>query len=124
MIKSGIILTLENGMLLRRSCVFQSVIIWVRNSWLNGPVYDRKPVASKTSPTSLPVSASKPLLASVQRMRSPDKPSIRAVALSILRRQAFASSTSACNDSLKLLETNESFNFTIVYKEKHKRTAL
>ena len=31
-------LTPEKGMFLRRSCVFQFVIIWLRNSWLKGPV--------------------------------------------------------------------------------------
>ena len=82
---------------------FQFFISCLRNSWLNGPAYDRNPVASRTSPTSRLICASKPLLAAVQRIFSPDSPSISAVAMFILRRQAFASSTSACTGNQPLM---------------------
>jgi len=83
--------------------LFQFFCSCLRNSWLNGPAYDRNPVASRTSPTSRLICASKPLLAAVHLIFSPDKPSINAVAMFILRRHAFASSTNACISNHSLL---------------------
>ena len=87
--------TSVNGMWFCDISFIQAFIICLRNSWLNGPAYERKPVARRTSPTSRLICASKPLLADVHRIFSPDSPSMSAVAVVILRRQAFASSTRA-----------------------------
>ena len=110
--KRDVARTSENGIWFDVISFFQFFISCFRNSWLNGPAYDRKPVARRTSPTSRLICASKPLLAAVHLIFSPDRPSINAVAMFILRRHAFASSTSACISNSSLPSFAVSCRFT------------
>lgn len=83
-----------NGISRFLSVFFHVCISFVRNSWLNGPAYDRNAVARIASPTSRPICSLRARHCSVQRSFSPLSPLMSAAAVAIFRRHTAAASVS------------------------------